>query len=91
MKNWCKILKVGKHDVLVQRLVTKEDGEHVKITVRFDDGQFIKSACMGDGDDAEKQAIELFKEYGKESAKLFVKELERLNEDNEKKDNNQES
>ena len=78
MKSWCKILELEGHDVLVQRLVNKEDGEHVKITVRFQDGQFIKSACLGDGDEAERLSIELYDKYGAKDAQGFVDELDKL-------------
>jgi hypothetical protein len=66
------------HDVLVQRLVTKEDGENVKITVRMEDGQFIKTASFGDGDVAEKEAVTVYEAYGKTEAESFVSELEKL-------------
>ena len=86
MKGWCKILELEEYDVLVQRLVTKEDGEHVKITVRFADGQFIKSASLGDGQSAEKLAIELFDQYKKKDAYSFVEELNKLKIDNDQQE-----
>ena len=86
MKKWCKILELEKYDVLIERLVTKEDGEHVKITVRFPDGQFIKTACMGDGEGAEKMAIELFDTYKEADALRFVEELDKLVEVNGKEE-----
>ena len=89
MKNWCKILKLKNYDVLVERVVTKDDGEHVKITVRFPDGQFVKSACMGDGEEAEKQSIELFNTYSKKEATLFIDELDKLIESNGKEESNE--
>jgi uncharacterized protein with PIN domain len=88
MKGWCKILRLEKYDVLVQRLVTKEDGENVKITIRMPEGQFIKTASLGDGEEAEKEAIKLYKSYTKVQAQKFLEELEKLIEENEKEDNN---
>ena len=78
MKSWCKIIELDNYEILVQRLVNKEDGEHVQITVRMKDGQFIKTASFGDGDEAEQSAIEVYEAYGEKEAMLFVDELEKL-------------
>lgn len=91
MKNWCKILEVGEYDILVQRLVTKEDGEHVKITVRMPDGQFVKTASFGDDDGSIKDADDVFLAYEEKQALMFVSELEKLMKEDEEKDNNKES
>ena len=91
MKGWCKILKVEGYDMLVERLVTKEDGEHVKVTIRIPDGQFIKTASLGDGPEAEEEAIKLYKNYQKANAQEFIDELNKLIEANEKEDDNKKS
>jgi hypothetical protein len=87
MKGWCKILELDNYDILVQRLATKEDGENVSITVRMPDGQFIKTASLGDGEDAEKKAIELFETYEAKDAKLFIDELDKLITANDTEEN----
>ena len=80
MKGWCKILKVEGYDMLVERLVTKEDGEHVKVTIRIPDGP-----------EAEEEAIKLYKNYKKANAQEFIDELNKLIEANEKEDDNKKS
>jgi len=90
MKGWCKILELEEYDILAQRLVTTDDGEHVQITVRFPDGQFIKTASFGDGSDAEKLAISLLDEYKEKNAQEFVDELNKLRAENDNEEDSKE-
>ena len=91
MKKWCKIIRLKSYDVLVQRLVTKEDGEHVKITVRVPDGQFVKTASFGDEVGiSDLEADGVYDTYTKKQALLFITELEKLMIGDEKEDDNTE-
>ena len=70
MKKWCKIIETEKHDVLIQRMSTDEDGEHLTISVKLEGvlAQFKPSF----GDD-EAFADEAFQKYSKEDAETLVK------------------
>lgn len=74
MKKWCKVFKLRKYDVVLLRMVSDEDGEHVVLILRIKNGQFVKTASFGD--DA-KEADSFFDKYEKEHAKDFVKEFEK--------------
>ena len=45
---------------------------------------------MGDGAEAEKDSIKLYKSYKKEQATMFVNELNKLMLENAEEDNNEE-
>lgn len=52
MKNWCKIIPLENHDVLVERLSNDEDGEHLSVKMNIDN--VIASYTMSFGDDEQK-------------------------------------
>ena len=72
MKGWTKIVRLEKFDVLVQRLVNESNGEHVQITIRFSEGQYVATVEFGHDEQAEKVAIEFYKNYKKAEAQKFV-------------------
>ena len=79
MKSWCKIVRVEKYDILVQRLCDNVDGEHIKITIRVPEGQMLKTLSFEDeNENAEEKAIEAYKLYDKKQAKKFVKAFEEM-------------
>jgi len=75
MKNWCKLIKLDKHDIAVMRLSTTEEREHVQVIGRFPGGQFIKTASF---DDQIESADKFFKDFNKKDAVKLVEELEKL-------------
>lgn len=70
MKNWCKIIETETHDVLVQRLSTDEDGEHIQISIRLDGVLATFKPSFGED---EAIADEAFLKYSKEDAEKIVK------------------
>jgi len=74
MKKWCKIFKLKKYDVLLIRMVTDEDGEHVVLILRINNGQFIKTVSF---DDDTEKAEEFYDKYQKKHAEEFVEEFEK--------------
>lgn len=87
MKKWCKIIYLDGFDILVQRLVNRTHGEHVSITVRFSEGQYVAINSFGEGDEAEKMSEQFFKNYKKPDAEKFVEAFNmKLNGNTEKKD-----
>lgn len=78
MKNWCKIIKLEDYDVIVLRLSTTEEGEHVELIARFPEGQFIKTASF---EDNTEEADKFYKDYKKKNAQELVDELIKLLEE----------
>ncbi len=70
MKDWCKIIETKTHDVLVQRLSTDEDGEHLSISVKLEGLLVQFKPSFGDD---EAFANEVFQKYSKEDAEKLVK------------------
>lgn len=84
MKNWSKVYKFKKYDILVQRLCNNTDGEHITATLRVDEGQLITTMSFGD---SVEDADEGYEKYTKKLAKDLIDSYEKLQID-EKKDNN---
>jgi len=72
MERWCKIIKVDSRDILVQRLVSKTDGEHLHITVRVEKGQYNVKLSEGSGPEAKEKIRILFNKYGKKDAEELI-------------------
>lgn len=85
MRNWAKIIEVGDYDILVQRLCNNDDGEHVSITLKVDEGQL--TTTMGFEDDSH-EANEAFKNFKKEDAIKIVDSFEKLYK-NDTQENNE--
>lgn len=85
MRNWAKIIEVGDYDILVQRLCNNDDGEHVSITLKVDEGQL--TTTMGFEDDSH-EANEAFKNFKEEDAIKIVDSFEKLYK-NDTQENNE--
>jgi len=72
MKKWSKVHRLKGFDVLVQRLVNKSDGEHVHVTIRFSEGQYVMKIGYGDEEGSFEEADKAFENYSKEDAQKFV-------------------
>jgi len=75
MKNWCKIIPLAEHDVLVRRLSSDEDGEQVAACLRADGMTFELSG--GFKDDIEK-ADARFEAFDETEAEDFLKAFNNL-------------
>lgn len=75
MKNWHKIFKFKKYDVLLLRMCNEKEGEHIQLIVRIPDGQFVKTVSFED--DVER-ADEFFQQYEKKHAQEFIVEFEKV-------------
>ena len=75
MKKWTKIFKLKKYDVALLRMCNDEEGEHVVLILRIQNGQYIKTATFGEDKEG---ADEFFDKYEKKHAEEFVKEFEKL-------------
>lgn len=71
MKNWCKIIELENHDVLLQRLSNNKDDEHIKVTIKTDG--LTASYNLGYGED-EARADEAYQEIDKEKAQILLKQ-----------------
>jgi hypothetical protein len=75
MKKWTKIFKLKKYDVALLRMCNDDEGEHVVLILRIQNGQYIKTATFGED---KESADEFFDKYEKKHAEEFVKEFEKL-------------
>ncbi len=72
-KNWCKIIELEEHDVLVQKEFDN-DIHCLIVTFKEDDEDLTMKATIGIGKDKEK-ANEAFKNFSEENAKILIKQL----------------
>ena len=75
MKNWSKVLKFKKYDILVQRLCNNEEGEFVSIVLRVPEGQLITTASF---EDSVEEADKAFDDYSKEDAQKIIDSFEKM-------------
>lgn len=81
MKNWCKIISLPTHDVLVERISNHDDLEAVRVSARFDDHGAHLKATLGFEED-EQKADEAFENYDEAAAQNFLDGMLNMLEDN---------
>jgi len=74
MKNWCKIIKLKKHDVLVERLTDEDNKEVVRMAAQNPGGMLVQTA----GFDTKEQADEFYSLYGKKQGDQLVNDLNEM-------------
>jgi len=83
MKNWSKVFKFKEYDILIQRLCNNDDGEHISITLRVNEGQLITTMSFEDDVD---QADKAFADYTKKDAQKVIDAFEKMYRNEEKND-----
>jgi hypothetical protein len=74
MKNWCKIIEMPEHDVLLQRLSDNENLEHISVSVKIDGA--LANFKLSYKED-EKLANETFEKFdGNDAQKIIDSVLE---------------
>ncbi len=69
MKNWCKIIQLENNDILIQRLSTDEDGEHIEFKFKIDG---VTASFKASYEDDVELADETFEKYSKEDAQKML-------------------
>lgn len=72
MKNWCRIIKLPEHDVLVQRLSDEENKEHLSVSIKL---QGVLATLNFGFDEDEKKCDDAFKSYKREMAMKAVETI----------------
>lgn len=80
MKNWCKIIRLKEHHVLVERIANHEDGEAIRVSCRFPEVHAV--ATMGFEND-EIRADHAYKKFDAKGAQGFIDDFLKMMEDHE--------
>lgn len=68
-KNWCKIISLKDHDVLVQRLSNDEDGEHIEFKMIIDG---VTASFKASYDEDKAVADETFESFSEKDAQKLL-------------------
>ena len=73
-KNWCKIVELEEHDVLVQRRSNDDDGEHIKVSIAMD-GMHLSLKLTGENSD---DADAMYEKFSKVDAEKIVESFKAM-------------
>jgi hypothetical protein len=71
MKNWCKVVPLEEHDVLVERISNEQDKEAIRASIRVDGVHLVAVLGFGEEEEHYHAADKAFEEYGEANATEF--------------------